>query len=102
FVLDKGITKTPERVASAKSPLSGIELQVLTTEPGLQLYGGNFLNGSDTGKNGTYEFRGAFCLETQHFPDSPNQPNFPTVILEPGETYSSQSIYKFILPGGNG
>ena len=101
FVLDKGKTATPEKVASAKSPRSGIELQVLTTEPGMQLYGGNFLGGTDTGKNGLYEFRGAFCLETQHFPDSPNQPNFPTVILMPGETYSSQSIYKFILPGNS-
>lgn len=98
FVLDKGMTVTPELAASVRSPVSGIELRVLTTEPGLQFYGGNFLSGTDTGKNGSYEFRGAFCLETQHFPDSPNQPGFPSVILRPGETYSSQSVYEFILP----
>ncbi|MEQ8471784.1 MAG: aldose epimerase family protein [Marinoscillum sp.] len=95
FVLDKGITKEPELVATVKSPMTGIEMQVLTTEPGLQFYGGNFLNGTETGKNGTYEFRGAFCLETQHYPDSPNQSDFPSTILSPGEKYHTVSIYKF-------
>ena len=101
FVLDKGKTQTPGPAAFVKSPLSGIEMQVFTTEPGLQFYGGNFLDGTCKGKNGPYEFRGAFCLETQHFPDSPNQPHFPNVILRPDETYRSQSIYKFILTGKN-
>ena len=95
FVLDKGITASPELVATIKSEQTGIELDVLTTEPGLQFYGGNFLNGSETGKNGTYNFRGAFCLETQHYPDTPNNPNFPTTLLKPGEQYHTVSIYRF-------
>lgn len=95
FVLDKGITREAELVATVKSPKTGIEMKVFTTEPGLQFYGGNFLNGTETGKNGTYEFRGAFCLETQHYPDSPNQPDFPSTILSPGERYHTVSIYKF-------
>ncbi|MBV6645546.1 MAG: galactose mutarotase [Cyclobacteriaceae bacterium] len=97
FVLDKGISVAPALVASIQSSQSGINLQVFTSEPGLQFYGGNFLDGSIQGKNGTYEFRGAFCLETQHFPDSPNQAHFPTTILEPGDTYLSRSMYKFVL-----
>ncbi|RED95275.1 aldose epimerase family protein [Marinoscillum furvescens] len=95
FVLDKGITQTPEQVASVSSEKTGITLEVLTTEPGLQFYGGNFLDGSETGKNGVYEFRGAFCLETQHFPDTPNQPTFPTTLLQPEEDYRSRTIYRF-------
>ncbi len=95
FVLDKGITASPELVATIKSEQTGIELDILTTEPGLQFYGGNFLNGSETGKNGTYNFRGAFCLETQHYPDTPNNPNFPTTLLKPGEQYHTVSIYRF-------
>ncbi|MEQ9302929.1 MAG: aldose epimerase family protein [Marinoscillum sp.] len=95
FVLDKGITREAELVATVKSPKTGIEMKVFTTEPGLQFYGGNFLNGTETGKNGTYEFRGAFCLETQHYPDSPNQADFPSTILSPGERYHTVSIYKF-------
>ncbi len=75
---------------------SGRVMQVLTTEPGVQFYSGNFLNGTITGKNGAvYEQRHGFCLETQHYPDSPNKPDFPSVLLEPGETYSTRTIYKF-------
>lgn len=75
---------------------SGIEMKVYTTEPGVQFYTGNFLNGSLTGKNNiVYAQRTGFCLETQHFPDSPNKSEFPTVVLNPGETYSSQTIYSF-------
>ncbi|MEM8897641.1 MAG: aldose epimerase family protein [Bacteroidota bacterium] len=82
--------------AKVIEPVSGRVMEVYTNEPGLQFYGGNFLNGSTKGKNGkTYDYRTAFCLETQHFPDSPNQPQFPTTLLEPGETYYSTCIYKF-------
>jgi aldose 1-epimerase len=72
------------------------EVVVYTTEPGIQFYSGNFLDGSIKGKGGTvYNFRTGLCLETQHYPDSPNQKNFPSVILEPGATYTSQTVYKF-------
>jgi len=82
--------------AKVEEPTSGRTLEVWTTEPGVQFYGGNFLDGTDKGKGDkTYVHRGAFCLETQHFPDSPNQPNFPSVVLKPGATYTSECIYKF-------
>ena len=82
--------------AQISEPISGRTMQVWTNEPGLQFYGGNFLNGADVGKSGKpYLFRTAFCLETQHFPDSPNQRNFPSTVLKPGETYHSVCIYKF-------
>lgn len=82
--------------AKVEEPVSGRTLEVWTTEPGVQFYGGNFLDGTDKGKDGkTYVHRGAFCLETQHFPDSPNQPAFPSVVLKPGATYTSECIYKF-------
>lgn len=75
---------------------SGIEMTVHTTEPGVQFYTGNFLNGSITGKrNVVYNQRTGFCLETEHFPDSPNQSSFPSVILNPGQTYSTQTTYQF-------
>lgn len=82
--------------ARVKEPLSGRILEVWTSEPGLQFYSGNFLDGKDHGKNGnTHDFRSAFCLEAQHFPDSPNQPNFPTTLLRPEETYKQKTVYKF-------
>ena len=95
FVLDKsGSDLTQAAVIS--SPQTGIEMEVWTTEPAIQFYSGNFLDGTITGKGGkTYELRSAFCLETQHYPDSPNQPNFPSTILEPGEKYEQTCIYKF-------
>jgi aldose 1-epimerase len=75
---------------------SGRALRVLTTEPGLQFYSGNFLDGSITGKNrAVYTRRYGFCLETQHYPDSPNQPHFPSTILMPGDTYRQTTIYQF-------
>lgn len=75
---------------------SGRYMEIYTTQPGIQFYTGNFLNGSLVGKNGTsYPKNAGFCLETQHFPDSPNQPGFPNTILKPGETYSQTTIYKF-------
>jgi aldose 1-epimerase len=95
YVLNKKGTEL-SLAASVLEPTSGRYLEVWTTEPGVQFYGGNFLDGTDKGKDGkTYVHRGAFCLETQHFPDSPNQPSFPTVVLKPGETYTSECIYKF-------
>lgn len=82
--------------AKVVEPESGRTMEVYTNEPALQFYGGNFLDGSDTGKYGkTYVFRGALCLETQHYPDSPNQPAFPSTLLNPGEEYYSVCVYKF-------
>jgi aldose 1-epimerase len=75
---------------------SGRSMEVLTTEPGVQLYTGNFLDGSQVGKSGVaYEKRTGLCLETQHFPDSPNQPNFPSTALRPGEEYFTQTVFRF-------
>ena len=77
-------------------PASGIEMKVYTTEPGLQVYVGNFLDGSVRGKRGVkYEIRTAICMETQHYPDSPNKPQWPSVELRPGETYRTSTIYAF-------
>jgi len=82
--------------AEVHEPASGRVMEVWTTEPGIQFYSGNFLDGSLTGKfGGRYVHRGGLCLETQHHPDSPNQPAFPSVILRPGETYRSSTIYRF-------
>ncbi|MBD1427597.1 aldose epimerase family protein [Sphingobacterium arenae] len=87
------------KVASVYAPKTGIEMQILTTEPGLQFYSGNFMTDSDPkGKGGKgYPFRSAFCLETQHFPDSPNQPSFPSTVLKPGEKYTSKTEYRFLV-----
>lgn len=82
--------------ARAEDPASGRIMETFTTEPGVQFYAGNFLDGTLKGKGGCmYAKRAGFCLETQHYPDSPNQPKFPNTILRPGETYTSQTIYKF-------
>jgi aldose 1-epimerase len=82
--------------ATVYEPASGRVMEVHTTEPGLQFYSGNFLDGSITGKGGeVYAKRAGFCLETQHFPDSPNHPNFPSTVLRPGRKYSTTTIYKF-------
>jgi aldose 1-epimerase len=81
--------------ASVRDPASGRVMECLTTQPGLQFYSGNFLNGSVKGNGGAYPKLGAFCLETQHFPDSPNRPNFPSTVLRPGETYKQTTIYRF-------
>ncbi len=83
-------------VGSATSPVTGIRLEVETTEPGVQFYTGNFLDGTLAGSGGkAYRQSDAFCLETQHFPDSPNQPDFPSTELAPGDTYESTTIYRF-------
>lgn len=82
--------------ATVLEPISGRTLEVHTTEPGMQFYSGNFLSGSFAGKNGhVYQRRDGFCLETQHFPDSPNQPSFPSVILQPGAAFASTTFYRF-------
>jgi aldose 1-epimerase len=83
--------------ATVYEPTSGRVMEMYTTEPAVQFYSGNFLNGSAVGKKGKvkYEKRSGFCLETQHYPDSPNKPQFPSTVLKPGETYSSSTIYKF-------
>jgi len=83
-------------VARVYEPTTGRVLEVHTTEPGLQFYCGNFLDGTITGKYATvYNKRHGFCLETQHFPDSPNKPSFPSTVLNPGDKYTSTTIYKF-------
>ena len=82
--------------ARLTSPETGIVLEVYTNEPGIQIYSGNFLDGTVTGKKGiVYNKRASVCLETQHYPDSPNKPEWPSVVLEPGQTYHSECIFKF-------
>ena len=82
--------------ARASEPTSGRVMEVWSTEPAVQFYAGNFLNNSMIGKGGkVYQRRAGFCLEPQHFPDSPNKPNFPTTVLLPGETFQSTIVYKF-------
>jgi aldose 1-epimerase len=77
-------------------PNSGRLMEIFTTEPGIQFYSGNFMDGSHSGHNGkVYKYRNAVCLETQHFPDSPNHPQFPSTTINPGETYKSRTVYKF-------
>ena len=89
---DKGL----RFVASALEPVSGRLLEVFSDEPGMQFYSGNFLDGTLPNKsNGTYQYRTGFCLETQHYPDSPNQEHFPSVRLNPGEKYESITSFKF-------
>jgi aldose 1-epimerase len=89
---DEGLVFT----AKAISPKTGIVMDTFTTEPGVQLYTGNYLDGSFIGKNGhCYPRRSAFCLETQHFPDSIHHPDFPSVILRPGEVFESRTVYRF-------
>ena len=95
-VTNQGAGDKPHLAARVREPKSGRVLEVYTTEPGVQFYVGNFLDGRLTGKSGRpYEYRGGFCLETQHFPDSPNQPGFPSTILRPGETLRSQTVFRF-------
>jgi aldose 1-epimerase len=92
YVLDN----VEEVDAMVYESLSGRVLEVITDQPGLQFYGGNFLDGTETGHGGVvYEFRTGFCLESGHFPDSPNHPDFPTTVLNPGETYKTRTIYRF-------
>lgn len=84
--------------ARLTSPVSGITLEVYTDEPGIQVYSGNFLDGTVKGKKSiVYNQRAAICLETQHYPDSPNKPEWPSILLEPGKTYRSHCIFKFTV-----
>jgi len=95
FVLRSGGGKT-ELAVRVVEPGSGRIMEISTTEPGLQFYSGNFLDGTIIGKGGrAYKKHAGFCLETQHFPDSPNRPNFPSTILRPGEVYRTLTVHKF-------
>lgn len=99
YVLNR--SENPEALvlaADVYDPVSGRGMKIFTTEPGIQFYSGNFFAGEITGKDGkVYHKHDAFCLETQHFPDSPNQPEFPSTILRPGETYRHVCIHKFYV-----
>jgi len=96
YVLNPGKNDEMKSAAVAIGDKTGIVMEVFTQEPGLQFYSGNFMKSNNTFKGGVKDdFRSAFCLETQHFPDSPNQPKFPSTILNPGELYKTKTIYKF-------
>lgn len=96
FVLDQPNSKQLLKAAQVYEPVSGRAMDVYTTEPGVQFYSGNFLDGSEKGKGGVaYAHRTGFCLETQHFPDSPNKPDFPSTILKPGMQYKTTTVYQF-------
>jgi aldose 1-epimerase len=96
WVLNKEAEGAMTLAATAYDPESGRFMEIFTEEPGIQFYAGNFLDGSIIGKSGVpYEFRNGFCLETQHYPDSPNKPDFPSVVLRPGELYKTTTIHKF-------
>ncbi|MDR0395446.1 MAG: galactose mutarotase [Tannerella sp.] len=96
YILNKTEENELSFCAHCVSPKTGITMDTYTTEPGVQLYTGNWMTGNLTGKNGLrYPNRAALCLETQHFPDSPNKPEYPSTILRPGEVFESRTIYKF-------
>ncbi|MBK8477931.1 MAG: galactose mutarotase [Opitutaceae bacterium] len=96
WVLDRKTAKDLELAATVYEPTTGRVMEVWTQEPDLQFYAGNFLDGTLVGKNGkTYQYRTGFCLETQHAPDSINQPKFPSTVLRPGEVYSTVTVYRF-------
>ncbi|MCM1941839.1 galactose mutarotase [Streptomyces sp. G3] len=96
WVLDKGITERPEHIATLRDHASGRTLRIATDQPGLQFYSGNFLDGTLTGPGGSLYRQGdALCLETQHFPDSPNHPSFPSTVLRPGQTYRTSTVHSF-------
>lgn len=100
FALDGGVSPEPKLAARVEDPMSGRVLEILTTEPGVQFYSGNFLDGRVVGKGGyVYRQSGGLALEPQHFPDSPNQPAFPSTRLDPGQTYRHVSIYRFSTIG---
>lgn len=94
FVLNHS-GSSPELAARVEDPDSGRVMEVFTNQPGIQFYSGNFLNGTVRGIGGVYKYRSALCLETQHFPDSPHHPNFPSTVLHPGEEFHSTTIYRF-------
>ncbi len=89
-------SKTLKSAAILSEPASGRVMEVLTTEPAIQFYSGNFLDGKVIGKGGAaYQYRSGLCLETEHFPDSPNRPEFPSTVLKPGDTYRTTTVYRF-------
>ncbi|WP_302899681.1 aldose epimerase family protein [Mucilaginibacter sp. BT774] len=94
FVLDKHTLADP--IAIVKGDKTGIVMEIYTEEPGMQFYSGNFMHSKNTMKYGDKDYyRSAFAMETQHYPDSPNQPQFPSTVLKPGQTYKTESLYKF-------
>ncbi|MFE3264752.1 aldose epimerase family protein [Streptomyces sp. NPDC059215] len=96
WVLDKGVTARPEHIATLRDPGSGRTLRIATDQPGVQFYSGNFLDGTLVGTSGrTYRQGDGMCLETQHFPDSPNRPAFPSTVLRPGSTYRTTTVHSF-------
>ena len=96
WVLDKPATGGMTLAARVREPTTGRVMEIHTTEPGIQFYAGNFLDASLVGTSGKmYRQSDGFCLETQHFPDSPNKPGFPSTVLRPGETYRTTTIHKF-------
>jgi aldose 1-epimerase len=96
FVLNRPAgDRSLRRAVRVCEPQSGRVLELITQEPGVQFYSGNFLDGSLKGKGHDYIFRSGFCIEPEHYPDSPNQPAFPNTILRPGETYATESRFKF-------
>lgn len=98
FVLDKKSANELVKAASVYAASTGIQMEVYTTEPAIQFYSGNFLDGTLVGKqNKKYGYRSAFCLETQHYPDAPNQPAFPSTVLEPGAKYQTTTTYSFSI-----
>jgi aldose 1-epimerase len=97
FVINQG-SEELHFTARVSSPISGIQMELYTDQPGVQLYTGNYMNGTEVGKSGkAYLKRAGFCLETQHYPDSPNQPQFPSVVLQPGDTYRHTAVHRFGL-----
>ncbi|MGW0885284.1 aldose epimerase family protein [Streptomyces sp. NPDC002671] len=96
LVLDKGVTAKPEHVVTLRDPGSGRTLKIFTDQPGVQFYSGNFLDGTLVGPSGrTYRQGDGLALETQHFPDSPNEPSFPSTVLRPGQTYRTTTVHTF-------
>ena len=93
FVLNTRDGKSP--VVEVVEKISGRKMEVITNQPGVQFYTGNFLNGSEKGRGIAYQYRSGFCLETQQFPDAPNQSNFPSTVIKPSEVWKSQTTYKF-------
>ncbi|MCK5674992.1 MAG: galactose mutarotase [Spirochaetales bacterium] len=96
FIINKSANNL-KSVGKVESEKSGIKMDVYTTEPGVQFYTGNYLDESFKGKSGNYERRSGFCLETQHYPDSPHFPEFPTTILKKGEIFRSDTVYRFYI-----
>jgi aldose 1-epimerase len=96
FVVD-GYNEDLKLACTVREPVSGRIMEVWTTEPAVQFYTGNFLDGSITGKdNMVYDKRYGFCLEAQHYPDSPNHPEYPSTVLDPGDVYDQTTVYKFL------